>query len=47
MQQIDVPLANGSLLIMEGFTQADWQVGDLHSILYYCMRIFITQSADM
>ena len=27
MQQIDVPLTNGSLLIMEGFTQADWQVG--------------------
>lgn len=26
MQQIELPLTNGSLLIMEGATQTDWQV---------------------
>ena len=29
MQQIEIPVTHGALLIMEGATQADWQVYEL------------------
>ena len=40
MQQIEVPLTHGSLLIMEGATQADWQVS------YYSVLLFLVKQSN-